>query len=360
MTLATETNRQIDWPQEDLEYLGACPACQQPERHLVFTNLTDRVSGVAPGAWTLWRCNGCGAVYLDPRPSPDSIGRAYEIYYTHTSSVSPRSGWGEQLRARIRTVLFNGYLNQQFGYLLKPSSTIGGYLYGWRPGRAGIVSDYIRSLPPPTMPGARLLEIGPGNGGFLHIAKRLGYVVEGLEPDPKAVEVCRQSGFHVREGSIPQTALPENAFEQILLNHVFEHLHYPAAALDAIWKALTPGGRLWMSMPNLQASGLQRWGRNWMALDPPRHLVLYDCTSLEQLLRRFNFLKIEVISLKGGRDYIYPASRKIEQGEIVSASSDLAIPVDVARQIERDDKAQDRDPTIAETFAIIAYKPVRS
>lgn len=354
MTFVTEAHERIVWPQAELEYLGACPACECPKRYMFFTNLTDQVFGVAPGNWSLWRCDGCGVVYLDPRPSVESIGRAYENYYTH--QLLPRPGWLARLRKRMTTAAFNGYLNHQLGYSLKPSSVIGGYVYGLRPGRARIVSDFIRSLPPPAKPGARLLEIGPGNGAFLRVAKRLGYIAEGLDPDPKAVEVCRQSGLDVREGAIPQTTLPENTFEQVLLNHVFEHLHYPLASLELILKTLTPGGRLWMSMPNLQAAGLRRWGRNWRGLEPPRHLALYDMVSIERLLKRSGFHDIEVLEPTMDRYFIYPASRKIELGQVVLESSDRTVPPDIVREIARDDEEQHRDPTVAESLRVVAYK----
>lgn len=359
MTLAAEIERQTEWPKEDLEHLGVCPACGRADRHVFFADLTDRVFCVAPGAWTLWRCDGCGAAYLDPRPSPSSIGRAYQGYYTHAPRAQEQRGWLGRLRRPIGDMLFNGYLNYEFGYALEPSSFLGRIRYARRREQT---RDLIRSLPPPTGRGARLLEIGPGAGLFLPIAARLGYVVEGLEPDPKAAEVCRRSGFNVKVGGVPQSALPENAFEQILLSHVFEHLHYPLEALEAIWKALTPGGRLWMSMPNLESAGLQRWQANWMALDPPRHLVLYDRIALEQLLRRCGFHLIRTICFldkAGDRRDMYMCSRNIQRGELAFAPRER-VPTNVARMIEEDDETQASDPAISESLTVVAHKPMES
>jgi SAM-dependent methyltransferase len=355
VTVTNETDAQIAWPLGELEHLGVCPVCQSPERRVYFTGLTDRVFGGAPGAWTLWRCDGCSAAYLDPRPSPESIGRAYEIYYLHRSP--PPRGLAGRIRGRIGEVLRNDYLNHRFGYALKPSVFFGRYV---TPGRGWLIDNLVRHLPPPAHPGARLLEIGPGGGRFLQIARSLGYCVEGLEPDPKAVETCRRAGFDVREGGVPGTALPENAFEHVLLNHVFEHLHYPVAALEVIWKALRPGGRLWMSMPNLAATGLQRWGRNWMPLDPPRHLVLYDGALIEKLLRRFDFHDIQFLDSGNHRAFTYVGSWKIETGKLALVPPDLTAPPDLRREIERGEVGPGRESTNTESFTVVAFKPAAS
>ena len=59
------------------------------------------------------------------------------------------------------------------------------------------------------------------------------------------------------------------------LNHVVEHLHDPAGVLRRIAAILRPGGTLWIATPNLHALGHRRYGPDWLALDPPRHLVLF-------------------------------------------------------------------------------------
>ena len=356
--LSAEIDRQISWPQQDLERLGACPCCQRRDRHILFGDLSDRVFGVAPGSWTSWQCDNCGVAYLDPRPSPESIGRAYESYYTHDLPSWSRRGPIARVRGMAGEILRNRYLNHRFGHALKPSYFVGQV----GPARAFRYDYYVRWLPPPKRAGARLLEIGPGDGRFLRLAQRLGYSAEGLEPDPKATELCRQSGLLVHEGPFPQTAIPENTFEHILLSHVFEHLHYPVAAVEAIWNALVPGGRLWMAMPNLHAAGLQRWGRNWIALDPPRHLVLYDRPSLERLLRGLGFHRIEFLHPEFGREFNYRASRQIELGEIALSRQSLEsrgkVPADIARAVLLDNRAQERDCTLSEDLIVAAYKSV--
>ncbi|MDQ3823220.1 MAG: class I SAM-dependent methyltransferase, partial [Actinomycetota bacterium] len=65
----------------ETEPVPACPVCGDGRRGVLHAGLVDRLYG-APGRWTLHRCAGCGAAYLDPRPTPESIAAAYERYYT--------------------------------------------------------------------------------------------------------------------------------------------------------------------------------------------------------------------------------------------------------------------------------------
>ena len=75
--------------------------------------LTDRVFGAAPGTWRLVRCAGCASGYLDPRPTPASIGRAYDVYYTHgeVEDAAPRVALHD-----LRQALANDHLRARWGY----------------------------------------------------------------------------------------------------------------------------------------------------------------------------------------------------------------------------------------------------
>src|SRR5436190_282800 len=81
---------QMAWPTEDLEELDGCPVCSDPRRALLHDGLEDRIFGAAPGRWQLWRCQGCGCAYVDPRPTRESIGVAYGRYFArHVEEPAP-------------------------------------------------------------------------------------------------------------------------------------------------------------------------------------------------------------------------------------------------------------------------------
>jgi 2-polyprenyl-3-methyl-5-hydroxy-6-metoxy-1,4-benzoquinol methylase len=354
MSLAIKTDSDPRWISEGLENLESCPACGSVNRRPLFSELTDGVYGAA-GLWTLWKCETCEVAYLNPRPSPEGIWRAYEGYYTHIPV--PKRSFRNRIRDLVAQWIRNDYLNHHSGYSLRPNIPfLGSRLIKSIPGRAVAIQYHIRHLPPPSEPGARLLDIGAGCGAFLLVAKGLGYSAEGLEPDPDAAAACRSSGFDVRAGSFPQTALPENAYEHVVLSHVIEHLHHPVEAIKEIRKALKPGGRVWMATPNLDSSGLRRWGRNWRGLEPPRHLVLYNAASIAGLLKRMGFQRIEILDPEAVRHYIYPASSKIEKGELFNPAEGVHTSEEIDRLVEADNQVERRNPLTSEYLALTAYK----
>ena len=157
------------------------------------------------------------------------------------------------------------------------------------PARGALVDREIRHLP--AIPGGRLLDVGCGSGAFLVQMAALGWRAQGIDPDPAAVASAREAGLSVTQGTLADLDLDEHAgaFDAVTLSHVIEHLHDPAEDLRRVHRLLRPGGLLWIATPNLEALGLRRFGRDWLGLDPPRHLVLFTRASLERLLRDTGF-----------------------------------------------------------------------
>ena len=133
-------------------------------------------------------------------------------------------------------------------------------------------------------PGARLLDIGCGNGVFLWQMRTLGWEVCGIEPDPKAVALACAAGFDVRHGHLSEQSLPDSHFDAVVLNHVIEHLHDPMDTLRRIWKLLKPNGQISIATPNFASNGHRYFGADWFALMPPTHLVLFTEKSLRDAL----------------------------------------------------------------------------
>jgi SAM-dependent methyltransferase len=259
------------WPTSDLQALGCCPACGHLERRSLMQGLTDVVFRAAPGQWEMWRCGACGTAYLDPRPDEKSIGRAYSRYYTHAGNASLHSPLRLQdrgLRAAARR-LRNGYLNARYGHALDGWTSFGWMLPLIAPKAARRADHLIRHLPP-SNGSDRLLDVGCGSGEWLATARLLGYQVFGLEPDVTAAATAAANGYDVRSGVVPGSGYRDALFDQVTLNHVFEHLHWPVDALNELHRILKPGGRLWISMPNLSAQGLRQFERHWRGLEVPR------------------------------------------------------------------------------------------
>lgn len=276
------------WPRADLEPVPACPVCGSESREKIYDELEDCVFKVAPGKWSLQRCMTCNSGYLDPRPTRETIGRAYATYFTHVDTDHPivrRIG-------RIRSLLhdaINGYQNRRHGSARSPSAPLLGRFLFLAPSLWAAARSECRHLPRPGITGRKVLDVGCGNGGFLMIAQQAGWMVEGVDPDDAAVEACRKRGLNVHAGSAEDLRTQSAAYDLITLSHVIEHVHDPVALLRKLAALLKPDGQLWIDTPNLQSLGAQRFGRNWRDLDPPRHLVLFTPSSLRQALRAAGF-----------------------------------------------------------------------
>ena len=272
------------WPAGSLENVPNCPVCVSSRRQLAYAGLTDQVFHCAPGQWNLFRCEGCGSAYLDPRPTLATIGLAYSNYYTHTQTGSVKPGavsWWRQRRISQR----NHYLNKYYGYDLKPAAQFIFFMSGGRRRRFDRYAGYLRF----PGPGARLLDIGCGNGSFLWQMRSLGWEVCGVEPDPKSAEPARAAGLEVRAELLPQQPWPEGHFDAITMFHVVEHLYDPVHTLIDCCKLLKPGGQLVIATPNYGAIGREFFGCDWRGLEIPRHLVLFTEKSLWEAMERSGF-----------------------------------------------------------------------
>ena len=314
------------WAANELEHIPACPVCGSTQREVLHDDLIDNVCFVAAGRWTLHRCIQCRSAYLDPRPNPASIGRAYGTYYTHDVGT-PREDIN-QLKGfrRWRRMLANGYTNHRYGTEHQPASVLGVWVARLLPQQRQALDVQYRYLPKPQK-GQTLLDIGCGNGGFLESAKHAGWDVLGLEPDPKAAEAARQRGLDVRVGTIEVLANESACFDVITLSHVIEHVHTPQDVLTAVHRLLKPGGLVYVDTPNIESRGAKLFGSNWRGLEIPRHLVLFNPDSLLKILAENGF---DHISLKRRTAVIpgmYWSSMRIAEGKSPYESEFVRLPI---------------------------------
>lgn len=282
------TSAPSPWPKSELEAVVRCPVCRGTERRLLHSALTDRVFAIADGSWNLYQCTNCQTAYLDPRPTPASIGRAYAGYYTHNTEDHPVVSRRGQVR-RLLHDLINGYENHRYGLHRRPSLSFGRWLLPLMPSLRCAADAECRHLPPAPRDGGRLLDVGCGNGGFLALAQQAGWHATGVDFDAGAVQACRDRGLDVRQGGIEVMAGQNTRFDVITLCHVIEHVHDPVDTLRQLHALLKPGGWLWLDTPNIASLGAGRFGASWRGLEPPRHLVLFSPRSMKLALTKAGF-----------------------------------------------------------------------
>jgi len=276
----------------------ACPRCLLcgSEGRLVHLELHDRLFG-AYGTWNLKKCarSECGLIWLDPMPLTEDIAKAYANYYTHAPPRPPTTEPTAGALRRSYRLMKNGYLAGKYGYELGPmtlASRAAGRLMWLVPHRRARLDSEVRRLH--AVPGGRLLDIGCGTGEWLLWMRRLGWQVEGLDFDERAVKVANQLGLSVRLGSLEQQQFPDGTFDAVTMSHVIEHVPDPVHTLRECARILSPGGKLFLWTPNARSLGHRTFGRNWRGLEPPRHLHIFSPRSVRALLSKADFANTSV------------------------------------------------------------------
>jgi len=227
-----------------------CPLCAN--RHgTPFLEAPDHRAG-PQGLWfAIVQCDRCGTCFTNPRPDPASMGQFYQ------SDYSP-------------------YLKQH-----RPRR--------WNPLRF-LKRPRVEKRPVSWHGMGRLLDFGCGSGAYLIEMKRLGWQVTGLDTSTRMVDRIRDElGLNALVGSLPHLDLEPESFDAITMWHALEHVHDPLAVLREARDLLAPGGKIVISVPNIDSLPLRWFGQHWFGLELPRHLTHFTPTSLPALLQRAGF-----------------------------------------------------------------------
>ena len=275
---------------------------------LLYENLRDRLFS-APGIWSLLKCPDCHLVWLNPRPISTDIRKLYGEYYTHnrTSSAPQISS----LRVAIRNAILEahmGYKNLNNNKLLKgfgkPFSLI-------KPikERVRLSVMYLEGHNTGT-----LLDVGCGNGQFLVKMRGLGWKVSGVDPDEQSVEFAQKNfDLDIKKETMDQIHFPDSTFDAITMNHVIEHLVDPIRTLNECARVLKPNGKLIILTPSIESLGSWLFKKNWLHLDPPRHLCLFTSFTLKKCVEGAGLKVFELRTSANSANWMWVNSHLIQR-----------------------------------------------
>lgn len=96
----------------------------------------------------------------------------------------------------------------------------------------------------------RLLDIGAHAGRFMHMAQQRGWMVEGIELNPRtAACAARRTGARVHQVNAHSLASTGTRFHAITLTDVLEHIPEPVALLTTVAQLVEPGGSIAVKVP---------------------------------------------------------------------------------------------------------------
>lgn len=280
----------------------------------LYDGLRDRLFS-APGNWSLMQCPKCQLVWLSPRPISEDIGKLYAQYYTHHVLEPPKKSL-----AGLRKSLKASILQSSFGYQMEGSNRILGSFSS----RIGLLEDIVggsvRYLKAENR--GRLLDVGCGNGFFLNQMRRLGWDVEGVEPDGRAASVARTKfGLKVFQGSLEEAKFPYECFDAITMNHVIEHVLDPIGLLRECRRVLRPGGKLVVMTPNIRSLGARIFGEYWRGLEVPRHLFLFAPQTINACAKTAGLTIQDLRTTANMASFIWYASSLIRRDIILQDGS---------------------------------------
>ena len=302
------------WPFQALESVCTCPYCGDAEKTLTYQGVEDWSFGCAGGRWNYWACDACRALYLDPRPTPASLGNAYGSYYTHVDTT--KLSFPAALKQRLK----NEYLSVLFGTPITPR--LG--LHNWTVPLVKLLGHWVsepfgmRQIV--ELPRGFLIDVGCGNGNTLKLARQLGWQTLGIELDSAAVAVARAQGLEVVQGSYEALAHYEGKASCIICSHVLEHVHRPLQLLKLLLGSLTPEGVLLLAAPNAASYVRDHYGENWRGLEAPRHLAIPDAGWLMSWLSEHGF---DCTQVPSDDTVMMIESERIRRRGLVTAASDV-------------------------------------
>ncbi|MBY0316428.1 MAG: class I SAM-dependent methyltransferase [Bdellovibrionales bacterium] len=157
-----------------------------------------------------------------------------------------------------------------------------------------------------------LLECGSGHGWFLEEAKKANFIALGIEPS-MLINKRPAAHLNVRQGYFPEALNPEEKFDIICFNDVFEHIPDIQNVVTACSRHLNPKGLLIINLPSSQgffyrlATLLARFHykgffeRLWQKDFPSPHLYYFSPTNLRRFLQSHGFRSVRTQSLTSVR-----------------------------------------------------------
>lgn len=192
--------------------------------------------------YALTRCLDCSNTFTDPQPTPNEL----DAIYTNAYQYKVHEVVDNEKKYRARKL--SKYICRHVGK-----------------------SDVV-------------LEFGCMYGHLLGELKSLGHKCIGVEIDSGAVSACNAQGISVIRSSVEDFDAQGNQYDLIIMSHVLEHFHEPAAVLQKVRKMLSAGGKLLLVVPNSDACTTRLFGRFWGYWQVPVHLNHFNKSSLTMLL----------------------------------------------------------------------------
>ncbi|MGK7922007.1 MAG: FkbM family methyltransferase [Trichodesmium sp.] len=138
--------------------------------------------------------------------------------------------------------------------------------------------------------GAKILDIGCGQGVALEIFKRHGYSAIGITLNNEDVAICQQKGYQVYQMDQSFLDFEDNYFDFVWCRHCLEHSIFPYFTLHEISRVIKPEGYLYLEVPSPDTSCQHQTNKN--------HYSVLGKSMWLDLIKRTGFEILQVLDIK--------------------------------------------------------------
>lgn len=235
-----------------------CAICDTDDEKLLY-----KITTFQEGDLNFVRCNHCGLVYQNPRPTEDSLRQ----FFTSTSFVSHKeTKEGKELTG------YYDYLGDE-SFRLKMAK-----------GRLKQINRIFNQKKP-----LDILKIAPGTGTFLKLAKDQGHHITGVDVSEFFVDYARQHyGIDMILSTFEDVDLGDRKFDVVAWWGSIANLNDPPLCLEKIHRHLKDDGILMVNYQNFE-SLLPRIQKSKYFLFRPPVLNFFSKKNIIQLMDKKGF-----------------------------------------------------------------------
>jgi SAM-dependent methyltransferase len=150
------------------------------------------------------------------------------------------------------------------------------------------IRTYFRRAVARIPPGARVLDVGCGEGVFVNFARGLGRDAYGVDRSRKSIEAGR-ARYGLTTLAVGEASESSGVFDAATLFEVIEHVSDPRQYLVDVSSRVRSGGLLVISTPNRD-----RWPVKDFVDFPPHHPTRWSLRALRELGERAGLVEVRV------------------------------------------------------------------
>ncbi len=257
-----------------------CIICENAGNNRVFT-AREMMFGTRD-TFDYFECSHCGTVQICQIPN---LAPYYpDDYLSFDSKVEIAESFSRRFAAK-----FAGR------YLLKGKDLIGKLVVDKKPWVKDHFPASMREYPMEIDFNSRILDFGSGTGKLLQSLHYFGF--KDLTGADAFIErdIFYPTGVKIYKRGLGEF---EPAFDLIMLHHSFEHLPNPLESLRQARRLMHKDSYCLIRIP-VASYAWQKYGVNWVQMDPPRHLFLYTENSFRLLAQNAD-MTIEHVTYDSG------------------------------------------------------------